>query len=218
MSSPFLYVALGDSITEGYSVPRKYGYAPMFTSLLQGTGHQVTLRNFGIKGMTSSHLLTQLYVPMVQQSLQQANLTTVCIGGNDLLYAYVQYVFYRNTLIYSRVVNQFTVNLNRIYSIVRQHTLAPIYAINLYNPFPNSRSASHWIPVLNQAIARTSERWEIPVVDIYHRFKGLEHRLIYGYRRGVLSDLRLLGIKPIHPNFLGHRVITEALWEVIRRS
>ena len=68
---------------------------------------------------------------------------------------------------------------------------------------------------MNAIIDGVAARWNVPVVDICDRFLGREPFLIHGYRTGILSDYRLFGENPIHPNGEGHRIIAEAVWEKI---
>jgi lysophospholipase L1-like esterase len=99
--------------------------------------------------------------------------------------------------------------------MIRHRNHRPLFILNLYNPFPASPLAVLRVSEMNGIIAGVAARWQVPVIDIHDRSLGLESFLIHGYRTGTLSDLRLLGNNPIHPNGEGHRVIAEAVWEQI---
>ncbi|WP_380706071.1 SGNH/GDSL hydrolase family protein [Salinithrix halophila] len=215
--SRYLYVALGDSITAGYSAPDKRGFATQLAGWLAGVYPSFSYINAGKKGLTSSQLAGYLTIsPALRHAIRQSSLMTLDIGGNDLLYAYIKYFFLGNPAIYPHTIRLYAINLHRIYSQLTALSLSPLYTLNLYNPFPHSKSSSTWVPLLNRETEEVSRIWGVPVVNIYERFLGREKQLIHGYRTGRLSDIRIgSGGYPVHPNLAGHQVITEALLETI---
>ena len=79
-SKIFHYVALGDSLANGVGANGD-GYPQQLVPLLQ-KHHPTEMHLFATSGQTSTQLLRKqnLYL----NHLQQANLITVNIGGNDL--------------------------------------------------------------------------------------------------------------------------------------
>ncbi len=216
MKQPFHYVALGDSITAGYSAPDKKGYVTILGHLLKEQFGRVRVSNFGLGGNTSRRLLSEiLRNPIVQQEIIRADLLTVYIGGNDLKNTYLKYLLRQKNEVFLDTIESFGSRLEQIYHAIQQMSKAPLLTLNLYNPFPHSEIASTWIPALNGAIDMVSIRRHIPVIDIYSRFKQREMMLIHNYRTGTLKDFQLFGGNPIHPNFQGHQVIAHTLWQHI---
>ncbi|PTX64716.1 lysophospholipase L1-like esterase [Melghirimyces profundicolus] len=217
MRSPrtFVYTALGDSITRGYSAPGKRGYVDMLASELGWKLPSFRAYNAGIKGLTSRQLLLRLqYSLHLRLWVRRANLLTLWVGGNDLLYAYLRNAVWNDPRIFNRTLSDYQTNINGILSRIQSLQAVPPLVCNLYNPIPHSKLALQWIPVFNHALQEICDRRDLSLVDIHAAFQGREPELIHGYRNGRLSDMRLLK-KPIHPNLRGHRVITETLLEVI---
>lgn len=91
-SIPTLYLALGDSLTEGVgaSVPDRNGYVPRLAGYFQGASHggADTLVNLGVGGTTTGQLLAGQVVTAVGLILDEGTDTrvvTISVGGNDLL-------------------------------------------------------------------------------------------------------------------------------------
>ncbi|GAA5346444.1 lysophospholipase L1-like esterase [Planifilum fimeticola] len=213
---PFHYVAFGDSITAGYSAPRRRGFVDMLGFRLGSRFPRVRVANCGKKGATSGDLLFYMtFSPFFHSALRRADLMTLWIGGNDLLHAYLKMILFRHPDAIPRSMHRYGHHLDRLIGVIRRANRSPLLLLNLYNPFPLSPLAVHRVEVMNAIIDGVASRWNIPVIDIHDRFLGREPFLIDGFRTGSLSDYRLLGENPIHPNGEGHRVIAEAVWEKI---
>ncbi|WP_186766619.1 arylesterase [Puniceibacterium confluentis] len=80
-AEPVEIVALGDSLTQGYGLPRAEGFVPQLQAWLRARGHDVTLVNAGVSGDTTAGGLSR-----VAWSLQDStDAMIVTLGGNDLL-------------------------------------------------------------------------------------------------------------------------------------
>lgn len=213
---PFHYVAIGDSITAGYNAPHRRGFVDMLGFRLSSRFPRVRIANCGKRGATSGDLLFYMtFSPFCQFALRRADLITLCIGGNDLLHAYLKMLLFRHPNVIPRSLHLYGHHLNRLIGMIRRANRSPLFLLNLYNPFPASPLAVHRVYEMNTIIDGVAARWNIPLIDIHDRFLGMESVLIHGYRTGSLSDYRLFGENPIHPNGEGHRVIAEAVWERI---
>lgn len=74
-------LALGDSLTQGYGLPREQGFVPQLEAWLKARGHEVTLINGGVSGDTTRGGLSR-----VDWSLTpEVDAMIVTLGGNDVL-------------------------------------------------------------------------------------------------------------------------------------
>jgi len=78
---PLRLVALGDSLTAGYGLPRGKGFAPRLEAALRATGHAVEVIDAGVSGDTTDMGLARLdwSVPAEAQAV------IVELGANDAL-------------------------------------------------------------------------------------------------------------------------------------
>ncbi|MDR6224681.1 SGNH/GDSL hydrolase family protein [Desmospora profundinema] len=210
--SPSLYLAIGDSITVGVAASPGRGYAKLVTGTLARAGPAWTLSRAARKGATSKEaLFWTVFSPRVRLLIRYARVITLLIGGNDLLYAYLASRFTRRPLILSSAVAAYRRNLHLILYQIRHHSPAPVFLLNQYNPFPRSTFATAWVDAFNSQTADTADRWGIPLINLHELFTGRETGWIDGYRNGSLSDIPLIGPKPIHPNNAGHQAIADAV-------
>lgn len=81
MAEAVRIVALGDSLTAGYGLPRDEGFVPQLQDWLAGQGAAVEIVNAGVSGDTTAGGLARL-----DWSLDaQTDALIVTLGGNDLL-------------------------------------------------------------------------------------------------------------------------------------
>lgn len=74
-------VALGDSLTAGYGLPRAQGFVPVLQGWLAAHGHDVTVVNAGVSGDTTAGGVSRLDWTLSGP----ADAMIVNLGGNDLL-------------------------------------------------------------------------------------------------------------------------------------
>lgn len=215
-SGKFLYTALGDSITEGYSAPGKRGYVNLLSYGLHKEHPSFRLLNVSRKGWTSRRLLLRLArSPRLVQAVGQADLLTLWIGGNDLIFTYIKGMMSTTPYLYEQALTQYSHHMDQIFAWIHWARSRPFLVCNLYNPFPNSGFARQWVGAFNQVLGGVCQGWGVPLVDIHSAFLGREAKLIHGYRNGTISDIPLIGHRPVHPNRKGHEVIARTLWRVI---
>lgn len=73
--------ALGDSLTQGFGLPRGDGLVPQLEAWLQARGHDVRLINAGVSGDTTAGGLARVGWTMGDD----VDAMIVALGGNDLL-------------------------------------------------------------------------------------------------------------------------------------
>ena len=83
------YVALGDSISYGYTLPEpsEQSYPALISK-----ANEFSLTNLSVVGMTSAELLDMINAGSADKELAQAEVRTVSIGSNDLLGPFMGYV------------------------------------------------------------------------------------------------------------------------------
>lgn len=81
MAGQVTILALGDSLTQGYGLPRQDGLVPQLQAWLEAEGEDVTLINGGVSGDTTAGGARR-----VEWSLTpDVDVMIVILGGNDLL-------------------------------------------------------------------------------------------------------------------------------------
>ncbi|KGJ06689.1 acyl-CoA thioesterase-1 [Paracoccus halophilus] len=75
-------LAFGDSLTEGYGLPRRDGLVPQLRNWLQARGHDVTVLNGGLSGDTTAGGRVRIGYSIARH---RPDAVIVELGGNDLL-------------------------------------------------------------------------------------------------------------------------------------
>ncbi|SFB20831.1 MULTISPECIES: GDSL-type esterase/lipase family protein [unclassified Bacillus (in: firmicutes)] len=210
-------VALGDSITYGWKLDDR---SKAFPYLIGIGDNNVT--NVSFPGWTSTQLLqTVAMTPEVDFALQQADVVTLNIGGNDLLQATGIGELIKNgqpatpTAEMQQKVQDAALtlaqNINAIIAEVHEQTDAPVVLYNMYNPFGPS---------------------ENPTINSYHvvgqQIMGMVNNMVYAPisvdTGSVLADAftafdgkQAEYILPmdVHPNVLGHQVLADVANEAL---
>jgi lysophospholipase L1-like esterase len=213
------YVALGDSLAAGAIAEQ--GYVPRFANLMaKDTGKQVQVTNFGVPGWQSSDLLNALKTDSrTRSAVENAQVITFDIGGNDLLHA--NRLFLDGTCggsdnleCFRQGVQQFEVNWDAILgeiTALRAPEVAVVRTMNIYNPFVAVQKAAGEFTVLrpfleeiNNHIAMTAAARNIKVADVSTAFNGTGHDQDAAAKGWMSIDC-------VHPNDQGHEAIAEAL-------
>lgn len=209
---PLFYLALGDSLTHGLGATetnylRLGAFVPRITAALR-TDWDVHVENHGIPGITSSQL--QWYLqngPGVNQSIAQANLITITIGGNDLLQ------LLRNEDLDMRQIDQAINAYQAQVKAIIEHLLSinpdtQIYLMGLYLPYesehPLYQTGSRAIPLFNTVTAEVAQAFnQVHFVDVYEPFLNKGRRYTH------------IDQEDIHPNDIGYSLLYEAFFRII---
>ncbi|ARU63068.1 hypothetical protein CBW65_20375 [Tumebacillus avium] len=201
------YVAIGDSVTAGWGTPaihgaRVNGYVAHLHRQMQVRG-QATLHNFGIPGLTSGQFLFLLeHWPEASQHLQRADLITLSIGGNDIIWTEHQKP--GDVMAMREALTKYQTNIRTILALFRQLNVdARLFVLEVYNPFPEKdprhTQLSEWITWVNESILLAAKQYDAEVVPVASLFLSHEKEYVN------------LANNDIHPNAKGHTLIAEAI-------
>lgn len=203
-------VTIGDSLTEGVGdETNNGGYTGILEEKLAekrkfGT---VSLSNYGIMGLRTTDLLTQLQGRSMEESLANADTIIVTIGGNDVMQIVVDNflditfdLFEDEQVIYEE-------NLQKILTKIRDiNANATILLIGLYNPFDGMIEISAEI---NTIISNWNEGSRM----ILSKFDNTEFVTIDEAFRE--TDESVLSADAFHPNAKGYEIISEKIIETM---
>lgn len=199
-----LYLALGDSITAGYSVGSAFSFPTVYGNYLRRHNTDLSVHNAGVDGLTTPGLLRLLWCDCnLRHLVARASLITITIGSNDLL----QLI---RTCQPSTITTQLPVILGKmgntlahIGELLRQlNPRAIVKVATLYNPLPAGPYAQYVLPIqgaidtANALVIAWGKRYGFVVVSIDRELRGKERSLI--------------GQDFAHPNATGYRVIAKA--------
>ena len=210
-----LYVALGDSVTFGYSAT---AVEQSFVRRLQRSWTRpqrpVHVYLQAKPGWTSKQLLRSL-ADIQDCVFAEAKVVTLLIGGNDLLRG-APWLMNGNHDRMLKIAEQLQGHLQQIVDHVRK--LGPQMMIaTLYNPFPQSIIAVEYTQIANRTVQRVVHRNGLLLADVAQAFEGREVDWIEGYRGGRIKDFRLIG-NPVHPNDAGHAAIARVFARTWRQA
>lgn len=210
MDDSFVYLSLGDSITAGNNVRKRDRYPMVLAGLTEQHTHRpLYVRNMGKSGLSSSGLLKLLNTRQMLNAVHHAHLVTICIGGDDLIYAYFKWRLFRNRGYLDSGIEKFARNFHEICHLLAIVATGRVILGTFYNPFPHTPLAVYTVEYCNYRIIQPiAAQHGFPVADIYASFRGREPYLLQHYRSGLLEEYRPFSPKsPIHPNVDGYRVI-----------
>ncbi|WP_164491673.1 SGNH/GDSL hydrolase family protein [Staphylospora marina] len=204
------WLALGDSVTAGVGAPPGQGYVDRIHRMLEADEKHLDPVRICRSGWRCKNLARALGSPRAARFLREARLSTLLIGGNDLLFAWFKFLLFGHEAVFEQALYHFSFCYTEILRKLTGETAGPVYVFNLYNPFPEEPLANHYVSRINRLIETRSASFRVPVIDIHGIFAGREPWLIDGYRTGRLRDLLRSPRMPIHPGPSGHRAIADA--------
>lgn len=212
MGDSITYLALGDSITSGNNVHWGDRYPTILASYVkQHTQQRIILRNLGKSGLTSAKLLRFLRQPRIRHDVSRADLVTICIGGDDLIYGYLKWRLFRRQRYIPESMAKLQRNMTAICRLLSAAAPSQCILSTFYNPFPHTPLAVEAVRHCNEHIIYpAASRYGFPVADLYRAFQGREHLLLDNFRSGRLEEyIPLSPHSPIHPNREGYDVIAD---------
>ena len=206
---PLRIVAAGDSLTQGVGDSTESGgYLPYLENLLLKKGiREISVENFGVKGHRTDQLLRKLGEDEVRSAVENADLVTVTIGGNDMMKIIRQNIFDLEMELFEEEKEAYA---SRIAGIMeRVHSINPeaaVVLIGFYNPFFSWFSD---IAEMNQVV----EDWNRMSREVVERYENG----IFVEIDEIFLDLNqnLLFEDYFHPNDQGYELISEEVFEQV---
>lgn len=187
----FLYVAFGDSLTEGIGAesPERNFVSQVFNRIRRSD--QCDLKNMGISGMKSGELLQFIQNPGITRLLSRLTHCSVTTGGCDFINVYRTGPMTIPRLLHQ--AQQVHDNTKRVLETIRSHNReAKLYLLGFYLPLPayemKVSQASWYIQMMNRAYERLATSYQATMINPFEIF--LE-------RRDFFAD-------EVHPNQQGY--------------
>lgn len=176
------YLALGDSLAVGMNAynEQSYGYASQISDYFKSKNKlEVFVKDFAVEGYRTTDLINDITnnktltinnkEKTIQNALIKADITTISIGINDLLY----HLTMDSGKPYDKV-DQVIEDINKLFKLIKEYSKEKIYVVGYYNPLPNHELKNQIEEVLlyaNQKLAIICDKYNIIYVDVYDLFK-----------------------------------------------
>ncbi|NQJ20974.1 SGNH/GDSL hydrolase family protein [Streptococcus suis] len=224
----FHYVALGDSLTEGVGdTTGQGGFVPLLAqSLTNDYGYEVDYQNFGISGNTSNQILKRMKEKQeLKTALQEANLLTITVGGNDLRKVIIKNIANLKLSTFDKPAKEYGKRLESIIQVARKdNPTLPIYVIGIYNPFFLSLPeltemqviVDKWNTTTEETVAKYENVYFVGINDLLYR--GLEGEAGISQLNQSQSNNLLFEEDQFHPNNTGYEIIKKAVLEKMNET
>lgn len=218
----FHYVALGDSLTEGVGdTTGQGGFVPLLAqSLTNDYGYEVDYQNFGISGNTSNQILKRMKEKQeLKLALQEANLLTITVGGNDLRKVIIKNIANLKLSTFDKPAKEYGKRLESIIQVARKDNPSlPIYVVGIYNPFFLSLPeltemqviVDKWNTTTEETVAKYENVYFVGINDLLYR--GLEGEAGISQLNQSQSNNLLFEEDQFHPNNTGYEIIKKQCW------
>ncbi|TRZ37828.1 GDSL family lipase [Niallia circulans] len=206
-------VAAGDSLTQGVGDSTGTGgYVPYLQKLFQqeqGIG-TVTISNYGVKGNRTDQLLKKIKSAEVKQSISDADMVILTIGGNDIMKVVRDHISNLQLDDFTPQMKTFETNLyNVLREIRKDNQQAAIVLVGVYNPF------TKWfadVDEMNDIVAEWNRTGE-NILTLYDNtyFVPIEQ---------IFSDTteNLLYTDYFHPNDKGYKLIADEIYTKVKET
>lgn len=230
-ATPFNYVAIGDSLTEGVGdTTNQGGFVPLLAQSLTDTyDYQVTASNYGVSGNTSKQILQRMQEKTdIQKSLAKADMMTLTVGGNDVMAVIRKNLTSLSGSSFTKPAKSYQKRLRQIIELARaENEDLPIYVLGIYNPFylnfPDMTEMQEIIDNWNDATENVTEEYDnvyfVPINDeLYKRINGEEGIVsTSGDQTTVINDALFSG-DHFHPNNIGYQIMSDVTMEKISET
>ena len=205
---------IGDSLTEGVGDQTNNGGYRYFLSkeLLEESGiDQVHFGAFGKNGLTSAGLKKRLKEEQIIESVQNADVVIITIGGNDVMNVVKKNFMNLQVGDFYKAMDKYEANIKKIISHIKKYNEdVDIYLIGIYNPFQLLLSdiqefdilMDEWNRRSNQVIAQYDQ---VYFVEIWEIFEDHNENIIFE------GDY-------FHPNTRGYERMGEEIYKSVKEN
>jgi len=204
-------VAAGDSLTQGVGDSTGTGgYVPYLQKLFQqeqGIG-TVTIDNYGVKGNRTDQLLKKIKSAEVKQSISDADMVILTIGGNDIMKVVRDHISNLQLDDFTPQMKTFETNLyNVLREIRKDNQQAAIVLVGVYNPFTKwfadvdemNDIVTEWNRTGENILTLYDNTYFVPIEQI---FTDTTENLLY-------TDY-------FHPNDKGYQLIADEIYTKVK--
>ncbi|MCM3215643.1 SGNH/GDSL hydrolase family protein [Niallia taxi] len=206
-------VAAGDSLTQGVGDSTGTGgYVPYLQKLFQqeqGIG-TVTINNYGVKGNRTDQLLKKIKSAEVKQSISDADMVILTIGGNDIMKVVRDHISNLQLDDFTPQMKTFETNLyNVLREIRKDNQQAAIVLVGVYNPFTKwfadvdemNDIVTEWNRTGENILTLYDNTYFVPIEQI---FTDTSENLLY-------TDY-------FHPNDKGYKLIADEIYTKVKEN
>lgn len=230
-ATPFHYVAIGDSLTEGVGdITNQGGFVPLLAQSLTDTyDYQVTDSNYGVSGNTSKQILQRMQEKTdIQKSLVKADMMTLTVGGNDVMAVIRKNLTSLSVSTFTKPAKSYQKRLRQIIELARaENEDLPIYILGIYNPFylnfPDMTEMQEIVDNWNNATESVTEEYAnvyfVPINDDLYKGINGEEGIVStsGDQTTVINDVLFSG-DHFHPNNIGYQIMSDVTMEKISET
>lgn len=230
-ATPFHYVAIGDSLTEGVGdTTNQGGFVPLLAQSLTDTyDYQVTDSNYGVSGNTSKQILQRMQEKTdIQKSLVKADMMTLTVGGNDVMAVIRKNLTSLSVSTFTKPAKSYQKRLRQIIELARaENEDLPIYILGIYNPFylnfPDMTEMQEIVDNWNNATESVTEEYAnvyfVPINDDLYKGINGEEGIVStsGDQTTVINDVLFSG-DHFHPNNIGYQIMSDVTMEKISET
>ena len=230
-ATPFHYVAIGDSLTEGVGdTTNQGGFVPLLVQSLTDTyDYQVTDSNYGVSGNTSKQILQRMQEKTdIQKSLVKADMMTLTVGGNDVMAVIRKNLTSLSVSTFTKPAKSYQKRLRQIIELARaENEDLPIYILGIYNPFylnfPDMTEMQEIVDNWNNATESVTEEYAnvyfVPINDDLYKGINGEEGIVStsGDQTTVINDVLFSG-DHFHPNNIGYQIMSDVTMEKISET
>lgn len=230
-ATPFNYVAIGDSLTEGVGdTTSQGGFVPLLAQSLTDTyDYQVTDSNYGVSGNTSKQILQRMQEKTdIQKSLAKVDMMTLTVGGNDVMAVIRKNLTSLSVSSFTKPAKFYQKRLRQIIELARaENEDLPIYILGIYNPFylnfPDMTEMQEIVDNWNDATESVTEEYDnvyfVPINDELYKGINGEEGIVStsGDQTTVINDALFSG-DHFHPNNIGYQIMSDVTMEKISET
>lgn len=199
-------VAIGDSLTKGIGDKKGNGYLRFLKEDLSNEPivDDLVIENLGIGGIRSDQLLSKIKQKEITETIDDADIVLITIGGNDLLHVVQNNFFRLSYQLFEQEQKEFKENLEQTINYINLvNKNSEVYVIGLYNPF-------QWFGVLEE-IDTIIQDWNAASQEVVKQYDRTNYIPIDDLF-AVTGKQLLYEEDQFHPNEEGYRLIAERVF------